>query len=75
MDITINGVVTTPEGIDDNKFGDEFIEWLESKGYYFGGGIGPYNQKDNARFLMDCYKDNYHTDEEDSKLKPAELGE
>lgn len=41
-EITINGVVTVPKGIDADKFSDEFIEWIESKGYTFGGGIGPY---------------------------------
>lgn len=46
-EITINGIVTAPEGIDADKFTDEFIEWLESKGYTFGGGIGPYKEEDD----------------------------
>lgn len=42
MEITIDGIITTTEGVDPDKFTNEFIAWLESKGYSFGGGIGPY---------------------------------
>jgi hypothetical protein len=41
-EIDINGIVTVPEGVDADKFSNEFIEWLKSKGYTFGGSIGPY---------------------------------
>ena len=46
MEINIDGIVTVPEGIDADKFSDEFIEWLESKGYTFGGSIGPYKEEE-----------------------------
>lgn len=38
-EIQITGVVCVPENVDADKFTDEFIEWVESKGYTFGGGI------------------------------------
>lgn len=47
-EITIDGIVTVPEGIDADKFTDEFIAWLEGKGYTFGGGIGTYKDEDKA---------------------------
>jgi hypothetical protein len=47
-ELTINGVVSVPDAIDADKFSDEFIEWIESKGYSFGGGIGPYKDEDEA---------------------------
>jgi hypothetical protein len=46
MEITIEGIITTTEGVDPDKFSDEFIAWIESKGYSFGGGIGPYKPDD-----------------------------
>lgn len=44
--IEINGIVSVPEGIDYEKFTDEFLAWIESKGYTFGGGIGPVDEND-----------------------------
>lgn len=40
--VTIDGRVAVPKDVDADKFSTEFIQWLESKGYTFGGGIGPY---------------------------------
>lgn len=41
-EISISGVVIVPENIDADRFEAEFIEWVESKGYKFGGGIAPF---------------------------------
>ena len=37
--ICINGVVETPPDIDDDVFMQQFINWIESLGYNFGGGV------------------------------------
>lgn len=37
MEIEIDGIVTVPKGVDLETFEDEFLEWIESKGYTFGG--------------------------------------
>lgn len=40
--LEINGVI---EGCDnEDKFFDEFVEWLESKNYKFGGSINKYKE-------------------------------
>ena len=36
--IEINGVIELPDNADHDQFQNEFIDFLESKGYYFGGG-------------------------------------
>jgi hypothetical protein len=36
--IEINGVVTIINNVTVDQFTNEFIDWLESKGYEFGGG-------------------------------------
>lgn len=41
-ELTIKGCITVPENVSADQFGDEFIAFIESKGYSFGGGIGPY---------------------------------
>ena len=38
-EIEINGCVEIPCEISIDKFTDAFIEWIESKGWYFGGGF------------------------------------
>lgn len=35
----IRGCVEVEEDITIHEFVDEFIAWLESKGWYFGGGF------------------------------------
>ena len=37
--IHIDGVVETPPGINEDIFSQQFINWIESLGYCFGGGI------------------------------------
>ena len=39
--IKIEGVVETPPEVDADRFGQMFINWVESLGYVFGGGISP----------------------------------
>lgn len=41
--IQIGGVVETPPEIDEDIFSQQFINWIESMGYYFGGGISNAN--------------------------------
>ena len=38
-EIEINGCIEISPEITLNEFYDTFIEWIESKGWYFGGGI------------------------------------
>ena len=38
-EIEINGCVEIPCEISIDEFTDAFIEWIESKGWYFGGGF------------------------------------
>ena len=35
----ICGCIETPSDVDIDRLWDEFIEWIESKGWYFGGGF------------------------------------
>ena len=48
--IKIEGVVETPPEVDADRFCQMFINWIESLGYLYGGGIAPYeenNEKEN----------------------------
>ena len=45
--IQIEGVVETPPEIDTDAFSQMFINWIESLGYFFCGGILPYNEAQN----------------------------
>ena len=47
--LDISGVITVPGSVDEEKFTDEFLQWLESKGYSFGGGIGIHDENDLPR--------------------------
>lgn len=38
-EIEINGCVEIPCEITTDEFADAFIEWIESKGWHFGGGF------------------------------------
>ena len=38
-EIEINGCVEIPKELTMDAFTDAFIEWIESKGWYFGGGF------------------------------------
>ncbi|MCD8198201.1 MAG: hypothetical protein LUE24_13730 [Lachnospiraceae bacterium] len=35
----INGCVEVPPDVTDDEFTDAFLEFIESKGWFFGGGI------------------------------------
>ena len=37
--IRIDGIVETPPAVDADVFTQQLINWLESLGYYFSGGI------------------------------------
>lgn len=45
--IEINGVIEADEPLDPDTFLTEFIQWVESKNYRFGGAIGPYKDEDD----------------------------
>ena len=38
-EIEINGCVEIPGEVTQEEFVDAFIDWVESKGWYFGGGF------------------------------------
>lgn len=45
-EIQIEGCVDVGENpISVDEFCDKFIEWIESNGWYFGGGIKPYTEE------------------------------
>ena len=45
-EIQIEGCVDVSNNpISAEKFYDIFIEWIESNGWYFGGGIKPYTEE------------------------------
>ncbi|MBC3899201.1 hypothetical protein GH811_06175 [Acetobacterium malicum] len=35
----ISGIVEVNDNVDIYQFWDEFIDFIESKGYYYGGGL------------------------------------
>lgn len=43
----INGIVETPPNIDDDKFNQYFINWIESMGWSFCGIFNKYEEKDD----------------------------
>lgn len=45
--IEINGVVELPDNVDHDQFLNEFIDFLESKGYSFGGGTKEIHEDGN----------------------------
>lgn len=46
IEIKIDGVVSCPIATTEEQFWDEFIEWIESKDYNFGGYIGLYKDEE-----------------------------
>lgn len=44
MEIEIKGCVEVPGDVTVDEFTDNFIDFLESNGWYFGGGINVYNE-------------------------------
>ena len=45
--IEINGVVELPDKVDHDQFWNEFIDFLEDNGYYFGGGTKEIDEEGN----------------------------
>lgn len=43
----ISGIVETPPGIDSEKFGQYFTNWIESMGWSFCGVIAPYDDEED----------------------------
>jgi len=39
-EIVVDGCICVPPEVETEQVIDEFIEWLESKDWSFGGGIG-----------------------------------
>ena len=35
----IYGCIETPADVDMDRISEEFIQWIESKGWFFGGGF------------------------------------
>ena len=38
-EIEIGGCILVPRNVSKDEVIDQFIEWVESKGWYFGGGF------------------------------------
>lgn len=43
----ISGVIETPDNVTFDQINNEFIEFIESKGYSFGGGFGEIDEDGN----------------------------
>jgi hypothetical protein len=41
----INGIIETPPEIDDDKFSQYFINWIESMGWSFCGSLNRYEEE------------------------------
>ena len=46
--LVIDGVITIPDGVDQDKFFDEFIYWLESKNSSFFGFTRPVEDEEDG---------------------------
>ena len=44
-EIKIHGCCEVPKNIPFEEFYDKFIEFVESNGWYFGGGINEFKEK------------------------------
>ena len=44
-EIVLNGCVEIPDDVSEETFCDAFIEFVESHGWYYGGGIYEYDEK------------------------------
>lgn len=52
--IEINGTIYSIEGnIGENEFFESFIEFIESKGWFFGGGISQIDGEGNTIEVID----------------------
>lgn len=43
----IDGIIETPPDVDDDKFGQYFINWIESMGWSFCGSLNKYEDEEN----------------------------
>lgn len=43
----IDGIIETPPEVDDDKFSQYFINWIESMGWSFCGSINKYKEEEN----------------------------
>ena len=41
----ICGCIETPADVDADQLWEEFIGWIESKGWYFGGGLREWKEE------------------------------
>ena len=46
-EIKIDGCCSVQDDVTVDQFWDKFIEFIESNGWYFGGGINEYNEEKN----------------------------
>lgn len=46
MEIEINGCVDVPDEVTVDEFLDKFIDFIESNGWYFGGGVNEYKDEE-----------------------------
>lgn len=46
-EIEINGCCEVPYDLSEDEFFDLFIDFIESHGWYFGGGIHEYKESDD----------------------------
>lgn len=53
--LIINGGITT--NLTEERWTKEFLEWLESRNEYFGGGINIYDENEEALNELNNYKD------------------
>ena len=44
-EIVLNGCVEIPDDMSEEAFCDAFIDFVESHGWYYGGGIYEYDEK------------------------------
>ncbi len=59
----INGCIEVPPDVSQDEFMNEFLHFIESKGWYFGGGISEI--QDGYYIMPDGSKGQYVLDEEE----------
>ena len=47
----INGIIETPPDVDDDKFSQYFINWIESMGWSFCGATRKYKKEKDNNFM------------------------
>lgn len=51
--IDINGSLEVPEHLTLDQVNDLFIDWVESQAFFFGGGMGPSEDKELYKIEME----------------------